>query len=136
MSSRLNGRRALITGGANGLGAATAELFAAEGAKVVIADLDAAAGAAASVVERIVAAGGQASYQQMDVRDMSAVRDGIDAAAALIGGIDSVVASAGLGGPPGHGSFRSMLDLDIEHFDVVYDVNVRGVFLTCNALPS
>ena len=132
MTSRLVGRRALITGGANGLGAATAELFAAEGAKVVIADLDAAAGAAASVVERIVAAGGEASYQQMDVRDVDAVRAGIDAAAAWMGGIDSVVASAGLGGPPGQsGSFRSMLDLDVEHFDVVYDVNVRGVFLTC-----
>ena len=60
------------------------------------------------------------------------MRDGIDAAAAWMGGIDSVVASAGLGGPPGQsGSFRSMLDLDVEHFDVVYDVNVRGVFLTC-----
>ena len=118
MSSRLNGRRALITGGANGLGAATAELFAAEGAKVVIGDLDAAGGAAASVVERIVAAGGEATFQPMDVRDASAVRDGIDVAAAWMGGIDSVVASAGLGGPPGQsGSFRTMLDLAVEHFD-------------------
>jgi NAD(P)-dependent dehydrogenase (short-subunit alcohol dehydrogenase family) len=132
MSSRLDGRRALITGGANGLGAATAELFAAEGAKVVIADLESAADAAAKVVDRIVSAGGLAMYQPMDVRDAGLVREGIDEAAAWMGGIDSVVASAGLGGPPGQaGSFRTMLDLDVEHFDVVYDVNVRGVFLTC-----
>ncbi len=132
MPSRLDGRRALITGGANGLGAATAEHFATEGAEVVIGDLDSAADAAAGVVERITAAGGRAKYQPMDVRDAGSVRDGVDAAAAWMGGIDSVVASAGLGGPPGQaGSFRTMLDLDIEHFDVVYDVNVRGVFLTC-----
>ena len=132
MASRLDGRRALITGGANGLGAAIAVLFAAEGAKVVIADLVDAAEAAARVVDRISEAGGQAMYQPMDVRDASIVRDGVDAAAAWMGGVDSVVASAGIGGPPGQaGSFRTMLDLDVEHFDVVYDVNVRGVFLTC-----
>jgi NAD(P)-dependent dehydrogenase (short-subunit alcohol dehydrogenase family) len=132
MPARLTGRRTLITGGANGLGAATAELFASEGAKVVVADLPSAADAAATVVDRITARGGQASYQPMDVRDAPGVRDGIDAAAEWMGGIDSVVASAGLAGPPGQGgSFRDMLDLDVEHFDVAYDVNVRGVFLTC-----
>jgi NAD(P)-dependent dehydrogenase (short-subunit alcohol dehydrogenase family) len=132
MNGRLSGRRALITGGANGLGAATAALFAAEGAKVVIADLESQAPAATALVERITSGGGAATFQPLDVRDESAVRAGVDAAAAWMGGIDSVIASAGLGGPPGQaGSFRSMLELDVEHFDVAWAVNVRGVFLTC-----
>ena len=49
-----------------------------------------------------------------------------------MGGIDTVVASAGVGSPPqASGSIRQLVDLDIEGFDLVMDVNLRGVFLTC-----
>ena len=58
MTGRMAGKRAIITGGANGLGAAIAQLFAAEGARVVIADLDRAEHAAASVIADIERSGG------------------------------------------------------------------------------
>jgi NAD(P)-dependent dehydrogenase (short-subunit alcohol dehydrogenase family) len=132
MTGRLSGRRAIITGGANGLGAATARLFAAEGAAVVLADLGRASGAAADVIADVQAAGGTAHFVEVDVRDAATTRDAVDRAAELMGGIDTVVASAGVGAPPQpKGSIRQLTDLDIDGFDFVMDVNLRGVFLTC-----
>jgi len=132
MTGRLTGRRAIITGGANGLGAATAQLFTAEGATVVLADLDRAADAAHGVIAGIEGAGGTAHFVAVDVRDATATRAAVDRAAELMGGVDTVVASAGVGAPPQpKGSIRQMTDLDIEGFDFVMDVNLRGVFLTC-----
>lgn len=132
MTARLEGRRALITGGANGLGAATATLFAAEGAQVVIADLARAADSAAEVIARIDAAGGTASFVSLDVRDADLTVAAVDEAAARMGGIDAVVASAGVGAPPqANGSVRQLVDVDIDGYDLVMGVNVRGVFVTC-----
>jgi NAD(P)-dependent dehydrogenase (short-subunit alcohol dehydrogenase family) len=133
VTRRLDGRKAIITGGANGLGAATARLFAEEGASVVLADLPNAAGPAAAVIEQIAAAGGSpARFVEVDVSDADAARAAVDEAAALMGGIDTVVASAGVGSPPQQsGSVRQLLDLDIGGFDLVMDINLRGVFVTC-----
>jgi NAD(P)-dependent dehydrogenase (short-subunit alcohol dehydrogenase family) len=125
---RLAGRRAVISGGANGLGAATAELFAGEGAAVVIADLPHARPRAEAVIAAIVAAGGTASFVDIDVLDADSVRTAVDAAVAVLGGVDTVVAAAGVGGHP-DASGRGLLHLAPEHFDFVLDVNVRGVFL-------
>ena len=69
MTRRLDSRRAIITGGANGLGAATARLFAAEGATVVLADLAETAEAAAVVTDEIESAGGRAHFVDVDVCD-------------------------------------------------------------------
>jgi NAD(P)-dependent dehydrogenase (short-subunit alcohol dehydrogenase family) len=137
VTTRLQGRRALITGGASGIGAATAELFAAEGAAVVIADLSSHRAAAEALLERIEKDGGCAAFAPTDVTDPAAV----DAAVALcvdrFGGIDAVVASAGVSAHPARtGSFNSLLDLDPEHFRFVLDVNVTGVFLTASAAAS
>jgi NAD(P)-dependent dehydrogenase (short-subunit alcohol dehydrogenase family) len=122
---RLEGRRAIVTGGANGLGAATARLFAAEGAAVTIADLASAQAAAGAVISDIEAGGGVAWFVDLDVRDADATRAAVDTAAERMGGIDTVVASAGVG------SARQLLDLDVAGFDLVMDINLRGVFLTC-----
>jgi len=132
VNARLSGRRAIITGGANGLGAATAELFAAEGARVAVADLERAAGAAAELVGRIAAAGGTAHFLPVDVRDAAHTIAMVDRAADLLGGVDAVVASAGVGAPPqANGSVRQLVDVDLAGYDLVMDVNVRGVFVTC-----
>jgi NAD(P)-dependent dehydrogenase (short-subunit alcohol dehydrogenase family) len=132
VSGRLAGRRAVVTGGANGLGAATAELFAAEGAAVVLADLARAEDAAGPLIERITAAGGTAHFVPVDVRDVAGTVAMVDRAAELMGGVDAVVASAGVGAPPQpNGSVRELVDLDPSGYDLVMDVNVRGVFVTC-----
>lgn len=131
MPGRLAGRRAIITGGANGLGAATASLFAAEGASVAILDLPRAAAAAASVVAGIESVGGTAFAVEGDVLDVGSIRGAIDEAASRLGGLDIAVASAGTAVAPGQSdAFRGLIDLDPEAFDFVQDVNVRGVFLT------
>ena len=132
MAGRLDGRRALITGGANGLGAAIAVLFGSEGAQVVIADLPRTADAATSVVTAIRQAGGIAHFVEIDVRDATTARAAVDQAAGLMSGIDTVVASAGVGAPPqSNGSVRQLLDVDIDGFDLVMDINLRGVFVVC-----
>jgi NAD(P)-dependent dehydrogenase (short-subunit alcohol dehydrogenase family) len=132
VSGRLDGRRAIVTGGANGLGAATVDMFVAEGAQVVIADLDRAADAGAALVERVVAAGGIAHFLPVDVRDVDGTVAMVDRAADLMGGVDAVVASAGVGAPPtATGSVRQLVDVDPSAWDLVMDVNVKGVFVTC-----
>ena len=132
MTGRLEGRKAIITGGANGLGAAIAQLFATEGASMVLADLGRAADAASGVIAGIAERGGTAHFVEVDVRDAEATRAAVDRAAELMGGIDTVVASAGVGAPPQpKGSIRQLTDLDIAGFDFVMDVNLRGVFVTC-----
>lgn len=137
MTTRLQGRRALITGGASGIGVATAELFAAEGAAVVIADLPSHRAAADAVVARIEKDGGRAAFAPTDVTEPAAVEAAVALCVDRFGGIDAVVASAGVSAHPDRtGSFNSLLDLDPAHFRFVLDVNVTGVFLTARAAAS
>ena len=129
----MEGKRALITGGANGLGAATARLLAAEGARVVIADLARAEATAGEVVADIEGVGGTAHFVAVDVRSPELTFAAVEQAAERMGGLDTVVASAGVGSPPmpDGASIRNLLDVPIDGFDFVMDVNLRGVFLTC-----
>lgn len=131
MTGQMEGRHSLVTGGASGLGAATARLFAAEGSAVTIADLAAMRWRSEDLAADIEAAGGRVAVVDMDVRDPLAVRIGVEASALAMGGLDTVVASAGVGAPPRlQGGYSSLLELDLDAFDEVQDVNVRGVLAT------
>lgn len=93
----LEGRTAVITGGASGMGRASSVLFAAQGAHVVVVDRD--AEAAESTVDEIRAAGGRADGHVLDLGDQSALGPWVDALDLDV--IDVLFSHAGLPGPPG-----------------------------------
>jgi NAD(P)-dependent dehydrogenase (short-subunit alcohol dehydrogenase family) len=126
MSGRLEGRVALITGAAQGMGATAAELFAAEGAAVALSDIDA---RGTEVAERIIARGGKAGFITADVASPTDVRRMVDAARDAFGVPDIVYNNAGIG-PPDDALIH---ELSEEVFDRVMGINVRGMFLVCRA---
>jgi glucose 1-dehydrogenase len=126
---RLDTKRAVITGGASGLGAAIARRFSAEGAAVALIDLPHMIERSTGLVDELIAAGGQAHFVAGDVLDAASIRTAVERAAAAMGGVELCVASAGVSAHPEAG-FRGLLDLEPEHFDFVHNVNTRGVFLT------
>lgn len=85
VQGKLEGRKALVSGGASGIGEASARVFAAEGAAVMIADIDDANGE--RVVREIREAGGVADYRHVDVTDRAAVRRMVHDAEAALGGL-------------------------------------------------
>ncbi|MDW8443556.1 MAG: 3-hydroxybutyrate dehydrogenase [Acetobacteraceae bacterium] len=91
---KLQGKTAIVTGAASGIGRGIAERFAAEGAKVAVADLD--AEAAAAVVEAIRAQGGEAMAVAMDVADEEAVNAGVTRTLHTWGRVDILVSNAGI----------------------------------------
>jgi 2-hydroxycyclohexanecarboxyl-CoA dehydrogenase len=118
---RLEGRIALVTGGASGIGAATARRLAAEGARVAIADLD--LDGARTVAGEI---GGAAVA--MDVADAASVRAGVAAAEADLGPIAVLVNNAGTD------RFAFFVDTDEELWDFVLGVNLRGTIAVTHAV--
>ncbi len=121
MTARLAGRKAIVTGGAAGIGQATALLFAQEQAQVIIADLNRAAGEAAAA--QIRDAGGQAWFVQADVSDAGQVKALLAAAASHMGAIDILVNNAGR---QLCGRLTEFPDADWE---ALMAVNVRSCFL-------
>lgn len=119
-NSRMNGRRVLITGGASGIGRATAVLLRQEGAAVAVVDRNAAAAAT-------VAAECGAIAVTMDVSDEANVQRGVDDAAAKLGGLDGVVNAAGIFHP------QLMMETDLTIWQQTLAVNMTGVFLVCRA---
>jgi NAD(P)-dependent dehydrogenase (short-subunit alcohol dehydrogenase family) len=122
---RLEGKGAIVTGAARGIGKAIADRFAAEGAYVVLADVDAAAGdeARAAIVER----GGFAHFVRADVGDAQAAGALVDAALEWAGRLDVLVNNAGII------KSADFLELSEADFDAVLRVNLKGAFLVGQA---
>jgi NAD(P)-dependent dehydrogenase (short-subunit alcohol dehydrogenase family) len=120
LSKELAGKVAVITGGASGIGRATVELFAAEGAKVVIADVADAAGEAIakSLGESVV-------YQHTDVSEPAAMQALVDTAVTRFGGLDVMFNNAGISTK----AYPSFVDDELDDFDRVMRVNVLGPML-------
>jgi NAD(P)-dependent dehydrogenase (short-subunit alcohol dehydrogenase family) len=122
---RLNDKVAVITGAGAGIGAATAELFAREGARVAVADYD--ANAAGTVAKRI---GAQAVALTADVRKSADAKAMIDSAVKAFGRIDILVNNAG------RGILGTVVTTTEEDWDDIMAVNLKGVFLCSkHAIP-
>jgi NAD(P)-dependent dehydrogenase (short-subunit alcohol dehydrogenase family) len=118
----LDGRVAIVAGGATGIGAATAARLGAEGARVVVGDLN--ADGAARTAERIVADGGSATAVTFDLADPDSVAGLVTAAAETYGGVDALfTVGADMGALRGD---SDVVDIDLELWDRVMTVNLRG----------
>lgn len=123
---RLQDKVAIITGGADGIGKATAELFAAEGAKVAIWDLNTEKGEA--LVAQIKAAGGEASFIQVNTADADLVEKAAAGVFAKYGKIDILLNNAGITRD------ASMKKMTNDQWQQVIDVNLSGVFYCTRAV--
>ena len=128
---RLDGKVALITGAGNGMGRCAAELFAAEGARIVVADFDENLGAA--TVETITAAGGEAAFVAVDVADNDQVAAMVQFAVQTFGGLHVLYNNAGIV-PADDGGVTETPESTWER---VMDVNLKGVWLGCkHGIPA
>jgi len=127
----LEGRRAIVTGGASGIGRAVCERFARSGARVAVWDLNAEAASQAAAALPAVAAGAHAGVA-VDVSDEAGVAAAMAQTTAAFGGLDLLVASAGITGPN-----TTTWEYPPAEWRRVMDVNINGVFL-CNraAVPA
>lgn len=126
-SERFLGKVAVITGAANGIGLATVALFASEGADVVAVDLHGVSFDAA--VKQTKENGRQILTVEADVSQQADWANLVEQAAAKFGRIDILINCAGIAG-----NISNFSDVDIDLFDKVMGVNVRGVFLGMQAV--
>jgi NAD(P)-dependent dehydrogenase (short-subunit alcohol dehydrogenase family) len=120
---RLDGKRAVITGAASGIGEATARLFVTEGASVLLADVDTGRGSrlASELGER-------AAFVATDVSREADVDNAVSACVRVFGGLDVMFNNAGV-----PGSIGSIEDIDVTSWDHTVGVHLRGVFLGIRA---
>lgn len=118
MAGRMDQKVAVITGGASGIGAATAELFVAEGARVVIGDLQSEVGEA-----QAAKLGDAGSFLPCDVSREEQVKALVDEAVSRFGRLDCLFNNAGFGGALG-----PVESISEEDYDLTFDVLLKGVF--------
>ena len=127
---RLDQKVAIITGAGSGMGRVAAQMFAAEGARVVVAEFDDKAGN--ETVRLVTDAGGYATFVQADVSQEDDARRMVEAAISAHGRVDVLYNNAGVMPEADH----SVIDTDVDTWDRVMAVNLRGVFLGCkHAIP-
>jgi len=122
-SGLLNGKVAIITGASRGIGAASARIFAASGAKVVLAARD--EDATAALAKDILSTGGQAVAVPTDVGDPPSVERLVQRALDVYGRLDAAFNNAGDGHMP-----TPLADIKVEDFERAVRVNLTGVFLS------
>ncbi|OQS42953.1 3-hydroxybutyrate dehydrogenase [Chromobacterium haemolyticum] len=122
---QLNGKVALITGAASGIGKAIAETYARAGAAVAIADINLAA--AQATAEEIKAAGGKAVGVAMDVTNEESVNAGTQAAVDSLGGLDILISNAGIQ------IVNPLVDYKFSDWKKMQAIHVDGAFLTTKA---
>lgn len=126
---RLENKVALISGGARGMGAVEAKMFASEGAKVVIADMLEEEGKQTEA--EINEAGGECVFVRLDVTDENGWQDAVATTVARFGKLDILVNNAGIA------RVNNVEDTTSEEWDLVMDINAKGVFLgTKTVLPE
>lgn len=124
-SGKLQGRVAIITGAASGIGKEIALVYAREGAAVAVADINQAA--AQKTADEIIAAGGQAMGIAMDVTDEAAVNNGTDQVAAAWGSVDILISNAGI-------QIVNPIDLfSYADWKRMLAIHLDGAFLTTKA---
>ncbi len=123
---RLEGKRALITGGGRGIGLACARRFVAEGAAVVLGDILVDEGRAAA--RELAESGGKASFVECDVTDAGQVDRFVAAGVDFLGGIDVLFNNAGVIGPG-----TAFLETTEEEVRTIIDINVFGAFRVAQA---
>lgn len=121
MTGKLEGKVALVTGAAQGIGAASAQRLAAEGAIVIIADILEAGGRA--TVDSIAANGGAAAYVSLDVTQESAWAEVIGQVKAQYGALHILLNNAGIGRP------SPLVETDYATFRLLFAINLDGMFL-------
>jgi acetoin reductase-like protein len=117
--ARLDGKVAIVTGGAQGIGRASALRFAGDGARVVIADLQ--EQGAQAVADEIGGSGGEAFGIAVDVRNRDQVQAVVDVAVERFGGVDILMNNAGVI------RITPFLEIDEDEWDLLFDVNCKGM---------